>query len=116
MKRNSQKLLVGMLGWAVLLLGLVMIPYPGPGWAVVFIGLSILAREFVWARRVNDAARDKYDSWQSWILQQSLFVKVILGLLTTMTVVITIWLFNGYGLLNQWFSLGQDWVQSPLIK
>jgi hypothetical protein len=27
---------------------------PGPGWLVVFLGLTLLAAEFVWARRLMD--------------------------------------------------------------
>jgi uncharacterized protein (TIGR02611 family) len=43
-------------GFAVLLLGVVLIVVPVPGTTVVFIplGLAILAREFDWARRLLD--------------------------------------------------------------
>jgi hypothetical protein len=27
---------------------------PGPGWLVIFLGLTLLAAEFVWARRLMD--------------------------------------------------------------
>ncbi|WP_369794636.1 PGPGW domain-containing protein [Kutzneria sp. 744] len=36
-------------GFAVLALGIVLIPYPGPGWLVFFAGLAILATEFTWS-------------------------------------------------------------------
>ena len=36
----------------VLLVGIVTIPLPGPGWATVFVGLGMLAMEFAWAERV----------------------------------------------------------------
>lgn len=115
MKRGTQKILTGMLGWAVLLLGVLMIPYPGPGWIVVFIGLSILAREFTWAARVNDYSRRKYKSWQELLSRQPLYVKLLFAALSTITVVITIWVLNGYGLMNDWFNLGQDWLISPFF-
>ena len=115
MKRGTYKILVGMVGWAVMLLGLVMIPYPGPGWLVVFLGLSILAREFTWAARMELYGKGKYKLWESWIMRQPLYIKLLLGILTTLTVVITIWLLNGYGLMNDWFNLGQDWLISPLF-
>jgi uncharacterized protein (TIGR02611 family) len=41
-------------GFTVLLLGVVMIVTPGPGWLVILFGLGILAAEFVWARRLLD--------------------------------------------------------------
>ena len=116
MKRGTQKILIGMLGWAVLLLGLVMIPYPGPGWLVVFLGLSILAREFVWAKRVNAYARGRYDDWRVWMRQQPNYIKAIFWMLTCTTVVVTLWLLNGYGLMNEWLNLDQDWVRSPFVK
>ncbi|MDQ2868886.1 MAG: PGPGW domain-containing protein [Verrucomicrobiota bacterium] len=47
-----RKLLVGIIGFTVLLIGLVMIVLPGPAVIVVPIGVAILATEFAWARRV----------------------------------------------------------------
>jgi uncharacterized protein (TIGR02611 family) len=38
------------LGWLVVVVGVVLIPLPGPGWLVVGIGLLILSREVRWAR------------------------------------------------------------------
>ena len=39
------------------LVGILAIPYPGPGWAIVFVGLGILATEFEWARQLLAYAR-----------------------------------------------------------
>jgi uncharacterized protein (TIGR02611 family) len=36
-------------GVGLILLGFILIPLPGPGWAVVFAGLAVLATEFTWA-------------------------------------------------------------------
>ena len=41
-------------GFTLLLAGVVMIITPGPGWLVIFLGLSLLAAEFIWARRLMD--------------------------------------------------------------
>src|SRR3984957_19560294 len=41
-------------GFTLLLVGVVMIITPGPGWLVIFLGLSLLAAEFIWARRLMD--------------------------------------------------------------
>jgi tellurite resistance protein TerC len=41
-------------GFTLLLVGVVMIVTPGPGWLVIFLGLSLLAAEFIWARRLMD--------------------------------------------------------------
>lgn len=37
-------------GWALVVLGAILIPLPGPGWLVVGIGLLVLGREVRWAR------------------------------------------------------------------
>ncbi|WP_051830379.1 MULTISPECIES: TIGR02611 family protein [Streptomyces] len=56
-------------GLAVVGLGVVMLPLPGPGWVVIFLGMGIWATEFVWARlalrwtrrKVAEAARRAMD-------------------------------------------------------
>lgn len=113
---KTRRALIGFVGWAVLLLGIVMIPYPGPGWAVVFIGLSILASEFEWAMQLHGTLREKYDAWSDWLKVQPLYIKALFWLLTAATVVVTVWLINGYGLLNSWLQLKQDWLTSPLVR
>ncbi len=39
-------------GFTLLALGAVMLVTPGPGWLAIFLGLGVLAAEFVWARRL----------------------------------------------------------------
>jgi uncharacterized protein (TIGR02611 family) len=39
----------------------VMIVTPGPGWLVIFLGLSLLAAEFIWARRLMDRMKRQGD-------------------------------------------------------
>lgn len=41
-------------GFTLLLAGGVMLVTPGPGMLVIFLGLGLLAAEFVWARRLMD--------------------------------------------------------------
>ena len=91
-----------------------MIPYPGPGWITVFIGLGILSKEYDWAKRWLDYAKSRYDAWETWVKRQSSMVKALFWLLTATVVVVTLWLLNGYGIINEFLGLGWDWVQSPL--
>lgn len=112
---TSKRFVTGLIGWTVLLAGIVMTPYPGPGWATIFLGLAILARQYVWARKTLDATEGYYKAWMAWQKRQPLYIKAIFWLLTSLTVVITLWLLNGYGLMNDWFDLGLDWVRSPLF-
>jgi tellurite resistance protein TerC len=49
--RQARRIIVAVIGFTVVLVGIVMIVTPGPGWLVILLGLSILSAEFVWARR-----------------------------------------------------------------
>jgi uncharacterized protein (TIGR02611 family) len=55
--RSTRRLAILVVGLAVVAIGIVMIPAPGPGWAVVFAGLAILATEFTWAEILLDRAK-----------------------------------------------------------
>jgi uncharacterized protein (TIGR02611 family) len=44
-------------GFTLLLAGVIMLVTPGPGVLVIFLGLGLLAAEFVWARRLMDRMR-----------------------------------------------------------
>jgi tellurite resistance protein TerC len=48
---------VAVVGGTVTLVGIALIVLPGPAIVVIPIGLSILATEFVWARRYVKKAR-----------------------------------------------------------
>jgi uncharacterized protein (TIGR02611 family) len=45
---------VFLIGWLVVLAGLIMLVTPGPGWAAIFLGFAILATEFASAGRVRN--------------------------------------------------------------
>lgn len=112
---HTRKLVVALVGFTVLLVGVVMIPYPGPGWLVVFMGLAILAQEFLWARRALLYGKAKYDYWTTWVINRHPLLRAALLLATFAVVVATIWLVNGYGLLNSWLHLHLEWLNSPFV-
>ena len=47
-----KRVLVGVVGGVVTLVGVVALVAPGPGWLIIFAGLGILATEFAWAGEV----------------------------------------------------------------
>lgn len=102
-------------GWIVLLLGIVMIPYPGPGWAVVFMGLFILSKEYHWASRVLHHAKSRYDAWQAWVAAQPLYIRSLTYIATAAVVVVTLWLLNVYGMLAGFIGLEWPWLSSPIF-
>ena len=115
-KKHAKKVVVGIIGAVVLLIGIIAIPYPGPGWLIVFAGLAILATEFAWAGRLLEFAKGKYDEWVAWIKRQPKGIQLVVLLLTGLVVVTTIWLLNGFGMLNNLFNLPFDWVRSPFFN
>jgi uncharacterized protein (TIGR02611 family) len=76
----AYRIVVAVVGAAVVLLGLFLVPFPGPGWLVVFIGLGILATEFAWAERLLGFARARVRGWTRWLGAQSLPIRGLLGL------------------------------------
>lgn len=56
-------------GLAIVIAGIIMLPLPGPGWVVIFGGMAVWATEFVWAqlvlrwtkRKVTEAAQKALD-------------------------------------------------------
>lgn len=112
--RHTKRIATAIIGGAVVLIGLVLIPYPGPGWLIVFAGLAILAIEFVWAQRLLDQLRGKYEAWLVWLKRQRLTTRIFFLVVTGLVVIVTIWLLNGYGFINDWLHLGLNWLDSPI--
>ena len=53
-----RKILIGILGSTVVLIGLVGLVLPFlPGWLLIIAGLALLSTEYVWAKRLSDGAR-----------------------------------------------------------
>lgn len=48
----SWQVAIFVIGLAVVVAGVIMLPLPGPGWLVIFGGMAIWATEFVWAQLV----------------------------------------------------------------
>jgi len=54
---QARKIVIGVVGVTVLVIGLAMLVLPGPGWVVIFVGLALLGTEFVWAKRLLAKAK-----------------------------------------------------------
>ena len=50
--KKARQAIIAVVGFTVLVLGIVMIVLPGPAIIVIPVGLGILATEFIWARRL----------------------------------------------------------------
>jgi tellurite resistance protein TerC len=59
-RRHVRRAVVLVIGGTVALTGVVMLAAPGPGLLAIFAGLTILAAEFAWARRLLKRTRDAF--------------------------------------------------------
>lgn len=56
---QARRVLKIVIGFTLLGVGIVMIVTPGPGWLTIFLGLGLLAAEFVWARRLLNRMKEQ---------------------------------------------------------
>ena len=57
---------VGVIGGVLAVGGLLLVPLPGPGWLIVFLGLAVLGTEFHWARRAAAGLKRMLDRFWVW--------------------------------------------------
>jgi uncharacterized protein (TIGR02611 family) len=110
----AYRVAVGVVGFVVLVVGIAAIPYPGPGWAIVFFGLAILASEFYWAHRTLTYTRRHYDRAMTWVRGQSWWVQAVGALFTAAVVVLTLWLFGALAWSARFVGLYHPALDSPL--
>lgn len=105
---------VAVAGLVVLGVGILAIPYPGPGWAIVFVGLAILATEFVWAQRLLKFTKRHYDRVMNWFRAQGVWWQVA-GVVFTCTVVLaTLWLLGALAWAASLIGLDWPWLKTPI--
>jgi uncharacterized protein (TIGR02611 family) len=63
----------------VIIIGIVLLPAPGPGWLIIFLGLGIWATEFAWAKSLLKLVRRTVASWTAWLGRQPRWLGVLLG-------------------------------------
>ena len=90
--RMALKIGIGVLGGLVVAVGIVLIPFPGPGWAIVILGLAIWAVEFHWARRLLHFTKRHVQSWTHWVLRQSLPMRALIGTAGFIFISAVVWL------------------------
>lgn len=109
----AYRVAVGVVGFVVLAVGIAAIPYPGPGWAIVFFGLAILASEFYWAHRTLTYTRRHYDRAMTWVRGQSWWVQAVGALFTAAVVVLTLWLLGALAWSAKLVGLYHPALDSP---
>ncbi len=109
------RFLIGLFGGLVLIIGIVLVPYPGPGWLIIFGGLAILSSEFRWAKVVLGFLRRRYDAWRAWIRHRHWTIRVLMYLFTAAIVLATLWVLNAFALVAGWLGVDRPWLHSPFF-
>ncbi len=60
--KTLRKIVIGIVGVLVVILGFILIPLPGPGLLVIVAGLAILSLEFEWADRQLSKIKQKLET------------------------------------------------------
>jgi hypothetical protein len=68
---NGKRIFVTIAGVIILLVGIAGLILPVlPGWALIFVGLGILATEYVWAQRLLRIAKEKANAAKDKVLRK----------------------------------------------
>ncbi|KAF0139305.1 MAG: PGPGW domain-containing protein [Ignavibacteriales bacterium] len=59
--KQLKRILIAIIGGTIVVIGLFMIVLPGPAFIVIPLGLSILATEFIWAKKMIEKFKDQFD-------------------------------------------------------
>lgn len=111
----TYRVTAGVLGTAVVILGIIALPAPGPGWAIIFLGLGILAAEFHWAKRLLHWVRVKYDAWVAWMGRQTRLVQVLVMAAILGAVAAFAWALGVFSTVAGWIGIHWAWLESPLL-
>lgn len=57
--KQLKRLIIAIIGSTIVLIGILLIVLPGPAFIIIPLGLSILATEFLWARKLMIRFKEK---------------------------------------------------------
>jgi uncharacterized protein (TIGR02611 family) len=83
---------VALAGLIVVLIGAVLLFIPGPGWAIIFLGLGIWSTEFAWAKSLLKSVRRLVGRWTAWIGRRPRWQAVLVGAAGLVVVAVVVWL------------------------
>lgn len=112
LRRLIWRALATTLGVLILLVGLSMLVLPGPGWAVIFLGLAVLATEYAWAHRLLVVTKDKAQGAASSVwAPENRKRTIVLGMIALFLIAAVVsWYVYHYGWTLGgalgWFGLG----------
>jgi uncharacterized protein (TIGR02611 family) len=108
--RMALKITIGTVGTLVVALGVLLIPFPGPGWAIVILGLAIWALEFAWAKNLLEFTKRHVQSWTRWVRRQSLPVRAVLAVVGLIFVAAVVWGSVRLSFGVDLFAMTRNWI------
>jgi len=93
--RIAWRIAISVIGVAVILLGIVLLPLPGPGWLVIFAGLGVLGTEYEWAARLLTWVREQVRRSTQRVAARPPWFRLLVGLVSVAViaaVLIAVWL------------------------
>ena len=103
----ARRLVLEVVGWGLVVLGLVMLVMPGPGLLTVFAGLVVLSRQYDWARRRIAPLRRAALQGASESVQSGLRILLTLGGIATIAAVGVFWGVQPPA--PSWWPVNPDW-------
>jgi uncharacterized protein (TIGR02611 family) len=88
---------IALLGGIVIIVGVIFLAVPGPGWVTIFVGLGIWATEFAWAKSLLTSVQRTVGKVTAWIRRQPRWLTVlvaVVGLLVLAAVAVGVWLLS----------------------
>jgi uncharacterized protein (TIGR02611 family) len=108
---RAYRTVVAFLGLVVVVIGLIAVPAPGPGWLIVFIGVSIWASEFEWAQRLLYWGKDRLRDWQHWLQSKPWWVSALVALGTAAIVGCVFWGYFAWAGSPSWLpDVVEGWL------
>ena len=101
---------IGVFGGLVVAIGIVLIPFPGPGWAIVILGLAIWALEFAWAKHLLEFTKRHVQSWTHWVGRQSLPMRAVIGVVGMIFVSAIVWTSVKLSFGIDLIAVARDWL------
>lgn len=110
---GAYRVLIAVLGAAIIVVGLLLVPLPGPGWVIVFGGIGLWATEFTWAARLARYGRRLLRRWTAWLRNRTRPVKAALAAGTVVVLAGLAWAFLAVSGVPGWFP---EPVISALVR
>jgi uncharacterized protein (TIGR02611 family) len=110
--RLALRIGIGVLGTLIVGVGIVLIPFPGPGWAIVILGLAVWALEFAWAKNLLEFTKKHVRAWTHWVTRQSLAVRLAIGVVGLIFVSAIVWASVRLSFGVDLFAMTRDWLAS----